>query len=115
MQDNTNLIESLIEKVTGYSKTSYELVLLKVVDKSSDRISSFVPSTVGLFLFVTIMLFINLGMAFWLGKIMGELFYGFFLVASFYVFVTIIFYLFMRNWVKRIFYDYIIRQLLNNK
>ena len=40
MEENTNLIESLLERVTEYGKTSYDLVKLNVVDKTSDGISS---------------------------------------------------------------------------
>jgi len=52
-----------------------------------------------------------LGLALWLGKILGELFYGFFIVAAFYALVAFVMHLFMRKWLKRILYDYIIKQL----
>jgi hypothetical protein len=57
-------------------------------------------------------LFVNLGLALWLGKIVGELFYGFFIVAAFYAFIAFVMHFFMRKWLKRILYDYMIKQLL---
>jgi len=112
MEDNTNLIESLLERAAEYGNTSYELVKLKVVDKTSDGISSFLPNTVVLKVIGTVLLFFNLGMAFWLGKIFGEFFYGFFIVAAFYAILSFVMYFFMRKWIKRVFYDYIVKHLL---
>ena len=85
MEDNKKLLESLVDRVTDYGKTSYELVKLQAVDKSSDVVSSVIPHTVVLILVSSFMLFFNLGLAFWLGEILGKIFYGFFIVAAFYV------------------------------
>ena len=112
MEDNTNLIESLLERASEYGKTTFELVKLKVIDNTTDRISSFVPNTVVFLVLGSVLLFFNLGMALWLGKITGDLFYGFFIVAGFYALIAFILYFFMRKWLKRVVYDYIIKQLL---
>jgi len=112
MEDNTKLVESLLERVADYGKTSYELVKLKVVDKTTDGLSSFLPNTVIVAIVCSFLLFINLGLALWLGKIVGELFYGFFIVAAFYALIAFVIHFFMRKWLKRILYDYMIKQLL---
>ena len=112
MEENTNLIESLLEKAADYGKTSYELVKLNAIDKTSNSISSFFPGTIILLVLSSVLLFFNLGMAFWLGNMVGELFLGFFIVSAFYVLITLILYLFFRKWLKRIFYDYMVRHLL---
>jgi Zn-dependent protease with chaperone function len=112
MEENTHLIDSLLERATDYGKTSYELVKLNVIDKTTNSISSFVPNTVVFLILSTVLLFFNLGMALWIGKLVGELFYGFFIVSSFYVLLAFIMYFFLRKWVKRVFYDYMIKQLL---
>ena len=112
MEDNSTLIESLLERATEYGKINYELVKLKVIDKTTNGISTFVPNTVVLLVLSSVLLFLNLGIAFWLGKILGELFYGFFLVSAFYALIAFVMYFFLRKWVKRIFYDYMIKQIL---
>src|ERR1035437_4472166 len=106
MEENSTLIESLLERATEYGKTNYELVKLNVIDKSTNGISSFVPNTVVFLVLSTMLLFFNLGMALWIGKILGELFYGFLLVSAFYAFIAFVMYFFLRKWVKRVFYDY---------
>lgn len=112
MDENSKIVESLLERAVDYGKSSYELVKLKAIDKTSDGISSFLPNTVIFLVVCTVVLFINLGLAFWLGEYFGKSSFGFFIVAGFYIFIALILYLFMRKWLKRILYDFIIRQLL---
>ena len=111
MEDN-NLFESLFEKASEYGKTSYELVKLKALDKTSDVVSSFVPRSVVLVLIASFMLFLNLGVALWLGDLLGKLFYGFFVVSGIYVIAGIVIYFFMHKWLKRNVSDYFIKHML---
>ena len=112
MEDNAKLFESLLEKATEYGKTSYELVKLKALDKTSDVVSSFIPHSVVFVLIASFMLFLNLGLAFWLGEILGKTVYGFFVVAAFYVITGIVLHFFMHKWLKKLICNYIIKQVL---
>lgn len=112
MEDNKKLVESLLEKATEYGKTSYELVKLKVLDKTSDVVSTFIPHSVVFILIASFMLFLNLGLAFWLGEILGKTFYGFFVVSGFYVITGIVIHFFMHKWLKKIVGNYFIKQVL---
>jgi fatty acid desaturase len=112
MEDNTNLFESLLERATDYSKTSYELVKLRAVDKTSDVVSSFVPHSIVFVLMASFILFLNLGLAFWLGEVLGEIFYGFLVIAGFYVLSGIVIHFLMHKWLKRIAGDYFIKHVL---
>jgi fatty acid desaturase len=51
-------------------------------------------------------------MAFWLGKLIGELYYGFMVVAAFYGFIGIIFHFCMHKWIKKVVGNYVIKQML---
>jgi fatty acid desaturase len=112
MEDNAKLIESLLESATEYGKTSIELVKLKVIDKTSDVVSSFIPHSVVFVLVASFLLFFNLGLGFWLGEILGKTYYGFFVVAAFYGVLGIIIHFFMHNWLKKIICNSIIREIL---
>jgi hypothetical protein len=112
MEDNSKLLDSLLDRATEYSKTSYELVKLKALDKTTDIISSFIPHSVVFVLIASFLLFFNIGLAFWLGEILGRIFYGFFVVAAFYVVTGIIIHFFMHKWIKRRISDYFIQQVL---
>lgn len=112
MEENINIMESLLERVTEYGKTSFELVKLNVVDKASDGISSLVAHSIIKVTVACFVLFVNLGLAFWVGDLLGKTYYGFLAVAGFYAFVAFVLHFFMRKWLKRVFYDYSIRQML---
>jgi hypothetical protein len=112
MEDSKKLLETLVDRVTDYGTTSYDLVKLQAIDKSSDVISSVVPHTLVLILVSSFLLFFNLGLAFWLGEILGKLFYGFFIVAGFYILVGLTVHLFMHKQLKEIIRNYVIKQLL---
>jgi hypothetical protein len=112
MEDYTKLIESLLERAAEYGKTSYELIKLKALDKTSDVVSSFIPHSVVFVLIASFLLFFNLGLAFWLGEILGKTCFGFFVVAAFYGIIAIVVHFFMHKWLKKLVCNYIIKQLL---
>jgi hypothetical protein len=112
MEDNTKLLESLLERASEYGKTSFELVKLKTIDKTTDVVSSLVPHSVVFVLIASFMLFLNLGLALWLGDILGKPFYGFFVVAAFYMLAGIIIHFFMHNWIKKLVGNYFIKRVL---
>ncbi len=112
MEDNVKLAETLLQRVAELGKTSFELAKLKALDKTADVVSSFVPQFIVMMLIASFTIFFNLGVAFWLGEILGGIFWGFLVVAGFYGLVAVAIYLFMRKWIKRIVSNYIIKQAL---
>ena len=112
MEDNTKSIEELFEKAVDFSKTSYDLARLKALDKTSDVASSLVPYSIVLILLASFMLFVNFGLAFWLGKILGNTYYGFFVVAGFYMVSGLVFHFFFHKRIKNLVWSYIIKQVL---
>lgn len=113
MEDTAKLVESLFERATEYGKTSYELVKLKALDKTSDVVSSLIPHSVVFVIIATFLIFFNLGLAFWLGEILGKIYLGFFVVAAFYCILGIILHFFMHKWLKRKICNYIIKLVYN--
>jgi len=112
MESNKELFESLLGKVAEYGKTNYELLKLKVLDKASDVISSLIPHSVVFVLIAFCLFFFNLGLAFWIGEILDNTFFGFIAVAAFYGIIGLIVRLFMFKGLKRIVGNYIIKQVL---
>lgn len=113
MEDNTTPLESLLEKATAYGKASYELVRMKTIDKTSNVVSSAVPNTIALVLITIVMVFLNLGLGLWLGDILGKTYYGFFVVAGFYILLWAILRIFMYKWLKEKVRNSFIKQILN--
>ena len=111
MEDKKILIESLYERASDYGKTSFELIKLQVIDKTSDIVSTVIPHSIVFVLLASFLIFLNLGLAFWLGEILGKTFYGFFVVAGFYIIVGMILHFFMYGWIKTKLRNYIVRQI----
>ncbi|MCK9411359.1 MAG: hypothetical protein M0Q53_03595 [Prolixibacteraceae bacterium] len=106
------MIESLFEKTVDYGKTSFLLVKLRMLNKTSDVVSSLLAHTVVLIFALSFMLFLSLGLAIWLGEIFGNPFYGFFVVAAFYGLTGIFIHLFLHKWLKKLVSDRFIEQVL---
>lgn len=111
LEDNVKLIESLLESAAKYGKTSYELIRLKTLDKTSDVVSTIIPHSIVFVIIVLFTLFFNLGLAFWLGEMLENVFYGFFVVAAFYGVGALVIHLLMHKWLKQKIYHYMIKQL----
>ena len=108
-----NMIESLIEKAFDYGKISLELAKLKAVDKTSNIVSS-AFSQVVIYLFVfSFLLFLNLGLALWIGELLGKNYYGFLIIAAVYGLVGLIIRIFMYRWIKNCVCNGLIKRLLN--
>lgn len=112
MEDNAKLIESLLERVTEYGNTSFELAKLKVLDKTSDVVSSAIPHYIAFILYAVFLLFFSLGLAFLLGEILGNTYYGLFVVGAFYGILGLFIHLIVHKWLKNRIGNYFIKKLL---
>ncbi len=113
MEKNKRSLELLLEKTVDYGKTSFELAKLEALDKGSAVVSSFISHSVIIVLIASFLIFLNLGLAFWLGKILGEIYLGFFVVSALYVIAGIVFHFFIHKRLKGYIYNSIIRNILN--
>jgi hypothetical protein len=111
MEDNVNIFEALYERAVDYVKTSFELNKLKAIEKTTDVVSSFIPHTIVFVLISFFVLSLNLGLAFWLGDILDNVAYGFFIVAGFYCITGIIIHFFFHERLKRFFGNYVLKLL----
>jgi hypothetical protein len=111
MEEQTKIIESLISSATQYAKTSFDLVKLNAIEKTVDTTSSIVPTLIAISLFVTFLLFVNLGLSLWLGEILGNTFYGFLIVGGFYGVASLLIYLLFFEAIKKRIGNIIVKQL----
>ena len=112
MEENLNIFESIYERAIEYGKTSYELIRLKTLDKTSDIVSSFVPHVFVFVLITIFLIFLNFGIALWLGEILGKVYFGFFVVAAFYALAGIVMRFLMHKWLKKLVSNFIIKLIL---
>jgi len=105
-------LESLLESGEEFGKTSFELLKLKALDKSTGLASGIIFNLIVIVLFSLFFFMGTSGVAFWLGDIFGKLWYGFFIVAGFYAATGLIVYFFMREWIKNVVSKFIIKHVL---
>jgi len=111
MENNMTLIESLLESTIEYGKTSAELIKLKALRKTSEIGSSALSHLMVIVVVIFFILFISLGFAYWIGILLENLFYGFFIVGAFYGFTGLLVHFVLHKWMKRKFSDFIVKQL----
>lgn len=115
MTDNATPLASLLERAEDYSKTTFELFKLNTIDKSADVVSSLV-SRLAIFIIVALsVIIISIGLALFIGKQLGDSFYGFFIIGAFYALLAVILYIFRHQWIKYPVSNSIIKQLLKQK
>jgi hypothetical protein len=112
MDEKENILSSLWDSVEEYSKTNIELIKLKGLDKASDIAAAAISRITAIIAYFTFLLMASLGVAFWLGAVLGRIWYGFFVVAAFYGLLGLLAYFFLHKGLKRVFADMIIHQTL---
>lgn len=113
MENKLLFIEPLFERVETYGKTSYELIKLKAVDKTSEVVSTIVSRGAVVLMLSMFIVIVNIGIALFLGDILGKSYYGFFCVAGFYAIIGGVLYFFLHNRIKKYVSNSIITQMLN--
>jgi hypothetical protein len=112
MKNPSNQVTSLFECVEDYGVTTYELAKLKVLETST---SVFVPLLLRLIIILMIFIFLvvlNIGIALLLSDWLGKIYYGFFIVALFYLVAVLGLHFFFRSWIINHFSDFIIIKAL---
>jgi hypothetical protein len=113
MEDIGKHIDTLFEKAVEYGKTSLELAKLKAIDRVSDIAASFILKIlISVFLFFVI-LFASLGLAFWLGEVLGKVYFGFLAVAGIYGILALFMHLFLGKWIKNLIGNSLIKNVLH--
>lgn len=113
MEDKTTFIEPLLEKVEEYGKTSFDLIKLKALDKTADCVSTVASRSFALLSIFMFILIANIGLALWIGDLLGKSWYGFFCVSGFYGILGFVLFFITHNWVKRSVGNSIVSHLLN--
>lgn len=108
-------LEKFMEHIKEYAEVKVDLMALNIQDKTSDVVSSIASALVFVLLTMTILLFLSIGMAWWLGQLFGGLSIGFFCVAGFYLFLGIIIYFFRAQWIKMPIINFLLKKINLNE
>lgn len=112
MNDNiATPVEVLFEKVSDYGKTTIEILKLKAIDKSASVVSSLVAKAILVLVVAMFILTATIGLALWIGELLGKSYYGFLSIAGFYVVIAILLYAFRNQWIKKPVSNLVIKQM----
>lgn len=115
MKTPGSLIELLFEKIEEYGKTNYELTKFKLLKTTAILIPSLISRLIVVLVFFFFALILSMGIAYYLGELLGNLYVGFFIVAAFYLVAGIVFRLFLYKWIKKPMGDSIVKQALKQQ
>jgi hypothetical protein len=116
MDDNkATPVETLFEMASDYSKTTLELVKLNAIDKSADIVSSLAAQLVIAIVVAMFVLMVNMGIALWIGELLGKSYYGFFVVAGCYTVIVMLIYAFRYPLIKIPVSNFVITQMLKQR
>jgi hypothetical protein len=112
MEKQASQIENLFEKAENYSRTTYDLTKLRALETTTVVVASLVSRLSVIIMISLFLLTVNIGIALWLGELLSKAYYGFFIVAAFYLLAGAVLHLFLHKWIKKPITDLIIIQAL---
>jgi hypothetical protein len=112
MEALKSLVEGFYERSEAYVRTTFELTKLKGVETAAKVVTTLIVKMSVVTVFLICLFMLSIGAAFWLGEVLGKLYYGFFIIAGFYLIAGIILAFSLQKWIKRPVENIIIRQSL---
>jgi hypothetical protein len=113
MENQPNTIGALFQNAGEYLETRLDLLKLKAISKSSDAASSVVSGLAVVIIGFFALVLLNIGLALWIGELLGHSYLGFFAVALLYIILALIFHKFKDTWVKGPVSTMLIKKMLN--
>ncbi len=113
--DTATPIETLLAKADDYSKTSFEVLQLTTISKSAKAISLLAAKLIIAAVIVLFVMAINIGVAMWLGELLGKVYYGFFIIAGFYALIVTLLIAFSKSLIIKPVNNAVISLLLKQK
>ena len=112
MEEKTTPVEVLLERAQAYTRTSIKLFKFKATDKLAELLSDMASGISILTVLALFFVNLNIGIALFIGALVGKAWLGFILVSGIYALGGGIIYLFRDRWIKRPVSNSIIKQLL---
>lgn len=84
METVANSIDTLLTRVEDYGNTRIELTKLTAIDQGSSVLALLISHIMVVLTICIFTVLLSIGVAFWLGELLGTIYYGFLIVAAFY-------------------------------
>jgi hypothetical protein len=114
VENQKTSLEILLERIEAYAKTSFKLFSYKATDKVAELVSDMASGLTFVVILVLIFVNLNIGIALFLGDLLGKMYLGFLAVSGFYACFGVLVYFFRSTWIKKPINNLIINNLLKN-
>lgn len=101
MESTANNLETLFEKAEIYGKTTFELSKLKAINASSTVLTNLISKLIIASTLLIFIMVLNIGIALYVGDLMGKAYFGFLVVAAFYLFMGLLMKLFLFKLIRK--------------
>lgn len=108
----TNTVESFLDRIDSYSRTTFELSKLRLLETTAAVVTSLIPRLSAILMLAMFIFVLSMGFALFLGELLGKIYYGLFIVALFYLVAGLFIHFFLHGWIKKPISDLIIKQAL---
>jgi membrane-bound ClpP family serine protease len=113
MENESSPVESLIDRIKSYVETRIDLLRLKAIDKSSSILSLVISLFIVILFGFLAFILLNVGIALLLGDLLGKSYYGFLIVAVFYLITGLVIFKFHDKWIKTPIANSMIKKLMD--
>lgn len=115
MKEKIAMLKDLMDRAEAFAKTNIQLYRLKAIDKVTDVFSSVAAGLVIMIVLTFFLIILSIGAAFWLGEVLGKIYYGFFAVAGAYALLALLMVVFRKQVVEAFFNNYIVSEIFKEK
>ena len=112
MEASSGSAELLFDSLETYSKTTIELAKLKALEALSKGIAALFARLGVVVMLLLFVVLLSIGVAMLLGDLLGKPYYGFFIVAGFYLIAGLLSHFFLYQWIKAPIGNTLINQVL---
>lgn len=96
----TVTVKELLERTVAYAETNVNLIKLKLINRGSSVTSAFLAFVIIAVFALMLIILLSIGAALWIGKVLGETYYGFFIAGGFFLLLIIVLYTLRNKWLK---------------
>ena len=113
MENESNNVEELFQKLRDYADTRLDLFKLKSINKVSGFMSSVISILILIILLSIVLMCITIAVALLIGAYLGKTYYGFFIVGGIYLIIGLILYSMREKLIKTPVINKLIREMIS--
>jgi len=107
--------ETILTDAAEYVETKTKLWKLKMVEKAAEIYGMIVAKLIFFCAIAVFALFLTVGIALWLGELLGKTYYGFFIMGGVFLIVGLIFLGASKGWAENPSSNNLVKKLLKTK